>query len=89
METINEILLQMYNQGIQDGLDRNMRYKIDELRQKKLTNYQKKCYIKLKRRRVNLTEKEMNRLYIILSKISDPDEKAALRHAIFVLESNR
>ena len=42
METINEILLQMYNQGIQDGLDRNMRYKIDELRQKKLTNYQKK-----------------------------------------------
>ncbi len=38
---------------------------------------------------MNLTEKEMNRLYIILSKISDPDEKAALRHAIFVLESNR
>lgn len=38
---------------------------------------------------MNLTEKEMNRLYIILNKISDPDEKAALRHAIFVLESNR
>lgn len=89
METINEILLQMYNQGIQDGLDRNMQYKIDELKQRKLTNYQKNCYIKLKRRRVNLTEKEMNRLYIILSKISDPDEKAALRHAIFVLESKR
>lgn len=47
METINEILLQMYNQGIQDGLDRNMRYKIDELRQKKLTNYQKKLLHKI------------------------------------------
>lgn len=46
-ETINEILLQMYNQGIQDGLDRNMRYKIDELRQKKLTNYQKKLLHKI------------------------------------------
>ena len=89
METINEILLQMYNQGIQDGLDRNMRYKIDELRQRNLRIIKKNCYIKLKWRRVNLTEKEMNRLYIILSKISDPDEKAALRHAIFVLESNR
>ena len=47
METINEILLQMYNQGIQDRLDRNMRYKIDELRQKKLTNYQKKLLHKI------------------------------------------
>jgi len=47
METINEILLQMYNQGIQDELDRNMRYKIDELRQKKLTNYQKKLLHKI------------------------------------------
>ena len=47
METINEILLQMYNQGIQDGLDRNMRYKIDELRQKKLTSYQKKLLHKI------------------------------------------
>ena len=47
METINEILLQMYNQGIQDELDRNMRYKIDELRQKKLTNYQKKLLNKI------------------------------------------
>jgi hypothetical protein len=37
----------MYNQGIQDGLDRNMRYKIDELRQKKLTNYQKKLLHKI------------------------------------------
>lgn len=47
METINEILLQMYNQGIQDGLDRNMQYKIDELKQKKLTNYQKKLLHKI------------------------------------------
>lgn len=47
METINEILLQMYNQGIQDERDRNMRYKIDELRQKKLTNYQKKLLHKI------------------------------------------
>jgi hypothetical protein len=47
METINEILLQMYNQGIQDELDRNMRYKIDELRQKKFTNYQKKLLNKI------------------------------------------
>ena len=37
----------MYNQGIQDELDRNMRYKIDELRQKKLTNYQKKLLHKI------------------------------------------
>lgn len=47
METINEILLQMYNQGIRDGLDRNMKYKIDELKQKKLTNYQKKLLHKI------------------------------------------
>lgn len=90
MQTINDILVRAYTQKEKYGkLDFELDLQIKGIKQKKLTNYQKNCYIKLKRRRMNLTEKEMNRLYIILSKISDPDEKAALRHAIFVLESNR
>ncbi len=33
-----------------------------------------------------MSEKEMERLYSILEKLVDDDEKAALRHAIFILE---
>lgn len=36
-----------------------------------------------------MTEKELERLYNLLEKVNDPDEKAALRHAIFILESMR
>ncbi len=35
-----------------------------------------------------MSEKEMQRLYNLLKKLTDEDEKAALRHAIFVIESN-
>ena len=34
-----------------------------------------------------LSEKELQRLYDLLDKVKDEDEKAALRHAIFILES--
>lgn len=36
-----------------------------------------------------MSEKELERLYDLLEKVTDPDEKAALRHAIFILESMR
>lgn len=36
-----------------------------------------------------MSEKELERLYALLEKVTDPDEKAALRHAIFILESMR
>ena len=36
-----------------------------------------------------MSEKELERLYTLLEKVKDPDEKAALRHAIFILESMR
>jgi hypothetical protein len=34
-----------------------------------------------------MTEKEMNRLYAILEKLKNKDDVAALKHAIFLLES--
>ena len=34
-----------------------------------------------------MRDKEIERLYEILEKLTDHDEKAALRHAIFILES--
>lgn len=34
-----------------------------------------------------MRDKEIERLYEILEKLTDQDEKAALRHAIFILES--
>ena len=34
-----------------------------------------------------MSEKEMQRLYEILEKLQNEDEKAALKHAIFILES--
>lgn len=34
-----------------------------------------------------MREKEIERLYKILEKLKDQDEKSALRHAIFILES--
>lgn len=34
-----------------------------------------------------MSEKELERLYDLLKEIKDEDEKAALRHAIFILES--
>lgn len=34
-----------------------------------------------------MSEKEMERLYDVLERLSDKDEAAALRHAIFLLES--
>lgn len=35
-----------------------------------------------------MSEKELQRLYDLLEKIRDEDEKAALRHAIFLIEQN-
>lgn len=35
-----------------------------------------------------MSEKELQRLYDLLEKLTDEDEKAALKHAIFTLESN-
>ena len=35
-----------------------------------------------------MSEKELQRLYDLLEKVKDEDEKAALRHAIFILESD-
>lgn len=34
-----------------------------------------------------MRDKEIERLYAILERLTDQDEKAALRHAIFILES--
>ena len=34
-----------------------------------------------------MRDKEIERLYEILEKLTDQDERAALRHAIFILES--
>lgn len=36
-----------------------------------------------------MSEKELERLYNILETVKDPDEKAALRHAIYILENMR
>lgn len=33
-----------------------------------------------------MSEKEMERLYALLEKVANEDERAALRHAIFILE---
>ena len=33
-----------------------------------------------------MNEKELNRLYHLLVQLEDEDEKAALRHAIFIIE---
>lgn len=35
-----------------------------------------------------MSEKELERLYTILEKLTDEDEKAALKHAIFIIEFN-
>ncbi len=35
-----------------------------------------------------MSEKEMERLYELLEKVADENEKAALRHAIYVLENS-
>lgn len=34
-----------------------------------------------------MTKKEIERLYKILERLTNEDEKAALRHAIFILEN--
>lgn len=34
-----------------------------------------------------MSEKELDRLYEILENLTDEEEKAALRHAIFILEN--
>ena len=36
----------------------------------------------------NMSEQELQRLYDLLEKVTDEDEKAALRHAIYIIESN-
>lgn len=36
-----------------------------------------------------MSEKELQRLYDLLEKVTDENEKAALRHAIYILENNR
>ena len=36
-----------------------------------------------------MSEKELDRLYDLMDKVKDPDTAAALRHAIFILESMR
>lgn len=35
-----------------------------------------------------MSEEEMERLYELLEKLEDENEKAALKHAIYVIESN-
>lgn len=35
-----------------------------------------------------MSEKELQRLYDLLERLNDEDEKAALRHAIHLIESN-
>jgi hypothetical protein len=34
-----------------------------------------------------MSEKELQRLYDLLEKVTNEDEKAALRHAIFIFEN--
>ncbi len=34
-----------------------------------------------------MSEKELQRLYDLLEKVIDEDEKAALKHAIFIIEN--
>lgn len=34
-----------------------------------------------------MSEKEIQRLYDLLNKVTEPNEKAALRHAIIILEN--
>lgn len=34
-----------------------------------------------------MSEKELQRLYDLLEKLTDENDKAALRHAIFIIES--
>lgn len=36
-----------------------------------------------------MSKQELERLYNLLEKVNDPDTAAALRHAIFILESMR
>lgn len=35
-----------------------------------------------------MSEKELQRLYDLMEKVTDQNEKAALQHAIFIIESN-
>lgn len=35
-----------------------------------------------------MSEKELERLYKLLEELTDEDEKAALKRAIFIIESN-
>ncbi len=35
-----------------------------------------------------MSEQELQRLYDLLEKVTDENEKAALRHAIHIIESN-
>ena len=35
-----------------------------------------------------MSVKELQRLYDLLDKVTDEDEKAALKHAVFIIESN-
>ncbi len=35
-----------------------------------------------------MSKKEMEHLYDLMEKTTDEDEKAALRHAIYILETN-
>lgn len=35
-----------------------------------------------------MSEKELERLYELSEKITNEDERAALRHAIYIIESN-
>lgn len=35
-----------------------------------------------------MSEKELQRLYDLLEKVKNEEEKAALRHAIFIIEQN-
>lgn len=37
----------------------------------------------------NLSEPELQYLYELLEKVKNENEKAALRHAIFIIESNK
>lgn len=35
-----------------------------------------------------MSEKELQKLYDLLEKVTNEDEKAALKHAIFIIENN-
>ena len=35
-----------------------------------------------------MSEKELQHLYDLLERVTNEDEKAALRHAIYIIESN-